>query len=99
MTAGADTFINEMMTYAGFRNVYEDSERYPAITVVDLKQRSPHYVLLSSEPYPFKEKHLAELQEELSETTVLLVDGEMFSWYGSRLLQAPDYFRYLHTLL
>jgi hypothetical protein len=54
-------------------------------------------LLLSSEPYPFKQKHIDELQQQLSGTKILLVDGEMFSWYGSRLLLAVEYFRKLIT--
>jgi len=52
-------------------------------------------VLLSSEPYPFRDKHREELQALLPHATIRLVDGEMFSWYGSRLLLAPAYFQNL----
>ncbi len=52
-------------------------------------------LLLSSEPYPFKQKHIDELQQQLPDTKIILVDGEMFSWYGSRLLHAPAYFKRL----
>jgi hypothetical protein len=48
-------------------------------------------VLLSSEPYPFKDVHIAEVKALLPHAEVILVDGEMFSWYGSRLMQAPEY--------
>ncbi|MGZ5254350.1 MAG: ABC transporter substrate-binding protein [Flavitalea sp.] len=49
-------------------------------------------ILLSSEPYPFAQKHIDEIQEALPGKIILLVDGEMFSWYGSRLLKSVDYF-------
>jgi len=52
-------------------------------------------LLLSSEPYPFKQKHVDELQTLLPSTKIMLVDGEMFSWYGSRLLHAAKYFKKL----
>ena len=92
MAAGCDTFISSMMPYAGFSNVLTDI-RYPQLDVLRLRELNPDYVLLSSEPYPFKEKHVEEMRKLLPNSTVKLVDGEMFSWYGSRLLNAMEYFR------
>ncbi len=99
MVAGGDTFIHEMMHRCGFRNVFADLPRYPAITLPQLAASGCRLVLLSSEPYPFREKHIAEIREYLPDAGVLLVDGEMFSWYGSRLLQAPAYFQQLIHLI
>ncbi|WP_209309641.1 hypothetical protein [Tamlana crocina] len=56
-------------------------------------------VLLSSEPFPFSEKHISEVQKYFPNANVLLVDGEMFSWYGSRLKEAFGYFKKLHRNL
>lgn len=92
MVAGGDTFIHEMMKRCGFRNVFEDEPRYPVISLPRLTASGCRLVLLSSEPFPFKEKHIAEIREYLPDTAILLVDGEMFSWYGSRLMYAPAYF-------
>src|SRR6218665_836854 len=93
MVAGHDTFINEMLKYCGFENVFTDRDsRYPGISSEELIAANPQLVLLSSEPYPFKEQHVAELQQLLPAAKILIVDGELFSWYGSRLLKAPDYF-------
>jgi ABC-type Fe3+-hydroxamate transport system substrate-binding protein len=94
MAAGGDTFIHEMMKYCGFKNIFDRHARYPEINVTQLD--SCRLLLLSSEPYPFEKKHIHELQHHLPGTKIILVDGEMFSWYGSRLLHAPDYF---HELL
>lgn len=99
MVAGGDTFIHEMLKLGGFKNAFENSPRYPVITAAQLLTCNPQLVFLSSEPYPFKEKHIAELQEILPAAKISLVDGEMFSWYGSRMLQAPAYFQSLHRLL
>jgi hypothetical protein len=63
--------------------------------VNDLLEAQPAYVLLSSEPYPFKQKHIEELQQILPNSRILLVDGELFSWYGSRLLHSGNYFKTL----
>jgi ABC-type Fe3+-hydroxamate transport system substrate-binding protein len=93
MGVGSNTFVHHMLELCGFRNVLEDTARYPQLTDEELQQLNPEVVLLSSEPYPFKEKHMEALQELLPKSKLLLVDGEMFSWYGSRLLQAPAYFR------
>ncbi|SEW50205.1 helical backbone metal receptor [Chitinophaga arvensicola] len=95
MVAGGDTFIHQMLTLCGFPNVFGDLRRYPAITPEQLAATGCRRVLLSSEPYPFKEKHIAELQAILPDAEILLADGEMFSWYGSRLLAAPAYFQSL----
>lgn len=97
MTVGGDTFISDMMARAGFLNLYASHSRYPVINPEALKALQPEYLLLSSEPYPFKEKHKAALQQLLPDTTILLVDGELFSWYGSRMLQAPAYFKKLRA--
>src|ERR1043166_6047234 len=101
MSVGGDTFINSMMEAAGFENVFKNKNRYPEISIEDLLIAHCQLLLLSSEPFPFKQKHVEELKAVLNKVEggikaqVLLVDGEMFSWYGSRLLKAPDYFKSL----
>ena len=95
MTIGGDTFINDMMKHCQLQNIFEDKCRYPEITLKEIKDRNCQLVLLSSEPYPFKENHIKEIQAYLPGVKIVLVDGEMFSWYGSRLLLAPDYFNKL----
>ena len=92
MSVGRDTFIHDMMLRCKLKNVMANETRYPNISIEQIKQLAPQIILLSSEPYPFKEKHIAELQSYLPETTILLTDGEMFSWYGSRLQHSPAYF-------
>jgi ABC-type Fe3+-hydroxamate transport system substrate-binding protein len=82
-----------MMKVCGLENIFGDKSRYPVITPDQLQETDCRFILLSSEPYPFKDKHIAELQAILPLARILLVDGEMFSWYGSRLLEAPAYFR------
>lgn len=95
MAAGSDTFINDMMHVCGFQNIFEDQLRYPEINIEQLKKSDCKLLLLSSEPFPFKQKHIDELQPYLPGIKIMLVDGEMFSWYGSRLLLAADYFKTL----
>lgn len=95
MSAGRDTFIHDMMQTAGFNNV-ETRSRYPVIQEDEIRALSPELVLLSSEPFPFRQKHMDELQILLPHATIILVDGELFSWYGSRLLRSFDYFSALH---
>ena len=92
MAAAGDTFINDMLTRSGFVNVFSNRIRYPETTVNELLHLKCQLLLLSSEPYPFKQKHVDELQDKLPNTTILLVDGEMFSWYGSRLIHSVPYF-------
>jgi ABC-type Fe3+-hydroxamate transport system substrate-binding protein len=95
MCAGISTFIDVMLTYAGFENCVKKN-RYPDITVEEIKKLKPSVLLLSSEPFPFKEIHIQELRNELPNTKIKIVDGELFSWYGSRMLQAIPYFKKLH---
>ncbi len=92
MTVGGDTFINDMMTYCGMENIYADNKRYPKIDLKELIIKKCELLILSSEPYPFKEKHVNEIQSLIPGIKILLADGEMFSWYGSRLLKAINYF-------
>lgn len=96
MVAASHTFINNMLEEAGFINAFKLLERYPQVSIQDIKSSGCHIGLLSSEPYPFKEKHILELQTLLPGIKFILTDGEIFSWYGSRLLKAPEYFSQLH---
>ena len=97
MTVGGDTFINHMLIHAGFENIFADKKRYPEISLDQLLQSHCRLLLLSTEPYPFKEKHIEELRRFLPGIKILLADGEMFSWYGSRLIKAPAYFEQLQN--
>jgi ABC-type Fe3+-hydroxamate transport system substrate-binding protein len=97
MAAGGDTFINSMLEICGFENILKNENRYPEITIRQLSAANCQLLLLSSEPFPFKEKHIAELQLQLPDTKIILADGEMFSWYGSRMLKAAAYFERLRA--
>ncbi len=99
MAAGGGTYINEMLCWAGFQNVFETQPRYPMVNPDELRRSGCRVILLSSEPYPFVEKHVAELTDLLPGITPVLVDGELFSWYGSRMLLAPPYFRKLKAFV
>lgn len=91
MCAGGDTFISDVITSMGWLNVCEHLPRYPEVNLQELKALQPDLVLLSSEPYPFKDKHIAEITAAVPNAEVKLVDGEMFSWYGSRMRHAIPY--------
>lgn len=96
MAAGKATFIGDILSRIGMDNVFEDrNSRYPEVTMSEIQNLNPELILLSSEPYPFKEKHMKELQDLLPNTQIILVDGELFSWYGSRLLKSVRYFNEL----
>ncbi|RMB56242.1 cobalamin-binding protein [Dokdonia sinensis] len=90
MVASSDTFIDELVNICRFKNVFiNEAGRYPEIDIEKLPAMD--VLLLSSEPYPFSEKHIKELKQ-YTRAKIMLVDGEYFSWYGSRLLKAFDYF-------
>jgi ABC-type Fe3+-hydroxamate transport system substrate-binding protein len=99
MVAGGDTFINDMLERAGFINVFRGLTRYPTIDADTLSASGCRLVLLSSEPYPFREKHVSEFRAVVPNARVWMVDGEMFSWYGSRMTYMPLYFNYLKSKL
>lgn len=97
MCAGGDTFISDVISKMGWQNVCEHLPRYPEVNLQDLQALQPDLVLLSSEPYPFKDKHIAEITAAVPGAEVKLVDGEMFSWYGSRMRHAIPYLSKLAT--
>jgi ABC-type Fe3+-hydroxamate transport system substrate-binding protein len=93
MSVGRDTFIHDVMTRGGLVNVFAEQTRYPTITLDDLAAADPDVVLCSSEPFPFhqKESFTADLREALPDIPIEIVDGQLFSWYGPRLLETPSY--------
>lgn len=93
MSVGQDTFIHAMLSQMGLQSITGHKNRYPSLTPADIQAANPALILLSSEPYPFQEKHMAELQTLCPEAQLLLVRGDYFSWYGSRLQAAPTYFQ------
>ncbi|HVG12687.1 MAG TPA: helical backbone metal receptor [Flavisolibacter sp.] len=96
MAAGGDTFIGDMLRLAGFVNIFEQKTRYPIVSIEELREANCELIFLSSEPYPFAQKHIPAFSDHLPATKVMLVDGMLFSWYGSRLEKAPGYFIELH---
>lgn len=98
MAAGNNTFIDHLLRLNKFENIYHNKPRYPEVALKKIRlEGDPDLVFLSSEPYPFKEEHAFELGRFTHHAKTVFVDGEMFSWYGSRLLKAFDYFKQLHN--
>ncbi len=91
MTVGGDTYINDMLEHMGYTNVFREMCRYPEVDIELLKSMDIDLIFLSSEPFSFAEQHVNNLQKELPNVSVRLVDGEFFSWYGSRLLHKDTY--------
>jgi ABC-type Fe3+-hydroxamate transport system substrate-binding protein len=99
MVAGKNTFIDSVLDHLGFENIVLQ-QRYPEIDEYVIKEYKPSHVFLSSEPFPFSTKHMDEIAAMIPGVQISLVDGEMFSWYGSRLVEAAKYFkRHLKDLL
>lgn len=96
MAVGKNTFIGDLLCRLGLKNALQDAKlRYPELSIDEIKNLNPEFIFLSSEPYPFQEKHQKEFQELVPNTQIILVDGEMFSWYGSRLQYSAQYFNIL----
>ncbi len=100
MVAGKNTFINEILRLNHFQNIYIEKGRYPEIELKRIRlEGNPEIVFLSSEPFPFKDDHAFEIGRFTHHAKTLFVDGEYFSWYGSRILKAFDYFKQIHQKL
>ncbi|ROH95287.1 cobalamin-binding protein [Chryseobacterium cucumeris] len=95
MTIGSDTFIHRILSEIGFENIFKDKTRYPQITTENLVEAD--VIMLSSEPFPFKEKHIEELQVFYPDKKIMIVDGEAFSWYGTHIAKCENYFKELLT--
>ncbi|KIC61222.1 ABC transporter substrate-binding protein [Chryseobacterium taiwanense] len=93
MTIGSDTFIHKILAEIGFENIFKDKTRYPEIQTEDLAEAD--IIMLSSEPFPFKEKHIEELKEFYPDKKIMIVDGEAFSWYGTHIAKCENYFKEL----
>lgn len=93
MTIGSDTFINRILSEIGFENIFKNKTRYPVIETEDLAEAE--IIMLSSEPFPFKEKHIDELKEFYPNKKIMIVDGEAFSWYGTHIAKCENYFKEL----
>jgi len=93
MTVGSDTFIHHVLSEIGFENIFKNQTRYPEITAEDLAEADA--IMLSSEPFPFKEKHIAELKAIYPDKKIIIVDGEAFSWYGTHIAKCENYFKEL----
>ncbi|SMC68121.1 ABC transporter substrate-binding protein [Chryseobacterium sp. YR221] len=91
MTVGSDTFIHKILSEIGFENIFKDKTRYPEITPEDLAEAD--VIMLSSEPFPFKEKHIEELKMVYPDKKIMIVDGEAFSWYGTHIAKCENYFK------
>ncbi|RKS45061.1 ABC-type Fe3+-hydroxamate transport system substrate-binding protein [Gillisia mitskevichiae] len=99
MVVGGDTFINSMLEFNGWNNIFKGATgRYPEIDLKVLQNKNPDLILLSSEPFPFQQKHISEIRA-FSNARIEIVDGEFFSWYGSRQLLALDYFKEIQAHL
>lgn len=97
MVAGKDTFINALLELNHFKNIYKEKGRYPEVELKKIRlEGDPDLVFLSSEPYPFKDEDAFEIGRFTHHAKTIFVDGEMFSWYGTRLLKAFDYFKQIH---
>jgi ABC-type Fe3+-hydroxamate transport system substrate-binding protein len=100
MVAGSDTYINEMIQLNKFENIYEEMSRYPKVEINRIRHDGdPDVVILSSEPFSFNDEHALEIASFTNRSITVFGDGEMFSWFGSRLLLAFNYFKELHKKL
>lgn len=90
VAAGQDTFTSDLLARNGLRNVAGEL-RYVQLDISTIRETDPDIVMLASAPYSFKQEHLEELQLQLPGVQVMLVDGELFSWYGSRLIKSVQY--------
>jgi len=100
MVAGNETYINELLKLNKFENIYNNMSRYPKIEINKIRHDGdPDVIILSSEPYSFKDEHAMEIGSYTNRSITVFGDGELFSWFGSRILHSFDYFKELHAKL
>ncbi len=95
MTIGSDTFIHEILEKLGFENIFKNEKRYPEISLDQMSEAD--YIFLSSEPFPFQQKHIEEIQKHLPNQKIILVDGEAFSWFGTHISKCATYYKTLQA--
>lgn len=88
MTVGNDTYIHDVMQHWNLTNITGNHSRYPTVDLAELATKNPELILLSSEPYPFKEQHIEEIKSYFPNARILLVNGQWFSWYGSHMIES-----------
>lgn len=93
MTIGGDTFISKILEELGFENLFKNQKRYPKVQLEDLQEAD--LIFLSSEPFPFREKHIDEIRKVCKKQKIMVIDGEAFSWYGTHLAKCGSYYRAL----
>lgn len=100
MMAGPHTFIGKMLEECGFENVAPGNEqRYPQIPFDKISSLQPDLIILSSEPYAFTAEDAHDMARVAPNAIIKVLDGELFSWYGSRMLKSFKYFeKLLHNL-
>ena len=99
MLVGGNTFINSILESCNFKNVFDDKISYPKITINEINKKNPDIIFLCSEPFEFKEKHKIDFKEKFPNKNILLVDGEIFTWYGSHLLKTKEYCEKIKKML
>ena len=93
MVAAGDTFINDMMKYCGLENIFSEKKRYPQISLQEIERKNVNLFCFLPNLILSKKSIKKQYKSELPDIKIRLVDGEMFSWYGSRLLKSADYFQ------
>lgn len=96
MLSGRDTYISRFLECFGWENAYAGDDRYPAITMAEMKSLNVQTLLMSTEPYPFRKRDALRFREEWGDgcPEILKIDGRLLSWYGTatrdawKLLQA-----------
>ena len=99
MLVGGNTFINDILQSCGLKNVFDNRMSYPEVTIGEIKEKNPDIIFLCSEPFEFKEKHQKKFKENFPDQKILLVDGEIFTWYGSHLLKTKEYCKKIEKML
>lgn len=100
MVANHDTYISSILDLLKLKNIVPDTmERYPELSTESLKALDPQLILLTSEPYSFTSGDAHALAEIFPKALIKIVDGEMFTWYGNRMLNAMLYLKRLSAEL
>ncbi len=97
MVAASNTFIDDMLRICRFENAYAKYDRYPEIKIKRMRIiADPEILFFSSEPHDFTDDEVYEVLRSNKKVLTIYVDGQYFSWYGSRLIKAFDHFMQIH---
>lgn len=90
MWCGGDTYVSDLITCAGGRNVVGDRLRYPAADLAEVTALRPEVIFLPDEPYLFTADDAREIE---GAKVIGPFAGHLFTWHGTRTIRGLEFLR------